>query len=177
MQTRLRRVSWKLIINLYCHSNIIVNLNRRHIFNATFQINVRRPMVRFFFSSFFCFHHPSLLSAHFSIVLTTFTWLYFRLHWSPKICTPKIKAIAMIFRSTNYFIYFIRLRIVTINLTGMHSLSFPSLPIALHIHFDWLILATELFPIFRIIMMENSNIRRWFENEVKIWNIQRWWRS
>lgn len=37
IQTRLRRVSWKLIINLYCHSNIIVNLSRRH---TQFQCNI-----------------------------------------------------------------------------------------------------------------------------------------
>lgn len=64
MQTRLRRVSWKLIINLYCHSNIIVNLNKGHIFNAAFQINVKLPMVRFFllFS-----RHPLLGTAAHSV--------------------------------------------------------------------------------------------------------------
>lgn len=50
---RVQRVSWKLIINIYCQSNIIVNLNRRPIFNATFRINVWRPMVRLLR---FCFH-------------------------------------------------------------------------------------------------------------------------
>lgn len=99
MQTRLRRVSWKLIINLYCHSNIIVNLNRRHIFNATYQINVKRPNAVRFFS--FCFRNHSLFGRSRTPVCIE--------------CSDRQNLYnvnedqRMIFRSTNYFIYFIHL--------------------------------------------------------------------
>lgn len=48
---------WELIINVRCHSNIIVILNSRNIFNATFQINVQRANG----AGFFLFlYHPQV---------------------------------------------------------------------------------------------------------------------
>lgn len=104
-----RRVSWKLIINLYCHSNIIVNLNRRHIFNATFQINVwPTDGVRFRF----CFQ-PSTGCCCIDKPHTIIT-LYIEHVPIAKICGPstEIKAIATIFRvpfKTILFISFVDL--------------------------------------------------------------------
>lgn len=92
MQTRLRRVSWKLIINLYCHSNIIVNLNRRHNFNATFQINVK-------FS--FCFRIIRCLAPPHTTLHSE------SVRDRQNLCRQRrSKQLQWYHRSTNYFIYF-----------------------------------------------------------------------
>lgn len=114
---RVQRVSWKLIINIYCQSNIIVNLNRRPIFNATFRINVWRPMVRLLR---FCFHFigyrfsdeaanqrvsckASLISVHFAWLIRIWMLSIFKISLHRQ---PEIKAIAMIPCHGNRFIHF-----------------------------------------------------------------------
>lgn len=97
MHTSFDEWVWELIINVRCHSNIIVNLNRRKIFNATFQINVQRANG----AGFLLFlHHPQVWHRR--------TQLYIQRFPIAKICTPsaEIKASNCLLHEQFHFISF-----------------------------------------------------------------------